>query len=239
MSMHTLAEKSPGAREILTRDSPFSYVCGQCNRCCVNKIIKLNPYEVARLATNRGISTTEFIRTYTMAHGTVLNMTPKGECVFRSEQGCRVHPDRPLVCRLYPLGRHVSASGEERFSVLPPHPQSEGTFSRSGTVAAYLHAQGAAPYIASIDTYLALLGRLLAALQRSERVSSRATRPRSARSVKKDPGAQAGLEMLDMDLVVSEYCARESTLPPGDPDDKMAVHIRALESMLKTLEKGG
>jgi Fe-S-cluster containining protein len=130
------AKKKEKEKMLLRPDSPFSYVCGQC-RCCVDKLIKLNPYEVARLAANPGISTTEFIRTCTMAKGAVLKMNRRGECLFRTSKGCSVHPDRPLVCRLYPLGRHAPASsGEEVFSLL-----SEGRVGRDGTVADYLRTQ--------------------------------------------------------------------------------------------------
>ena len=34
----------------MTRASPFSYVCNACKRCCRNKAIRVNPYEILRLA---------------------------------------------------------------------------------------------------------------------------------------------------------------------------------------------
>jgi hypothetical protein len=87
------------------RDSAFSYTCHACSRCCHDKIIHLNPYEVARLAENRGVSTTEFLARYTENNGTALRRVEDGACVFLTPQGCGVHPDQPLVCRLYPLER--------------------------------------------------------------------------------------------------------------------------------------
>lgn len=224
----------------LCRNSPFSYVCLQCNRCCTNKIIKLNPYEVARLAANMGISTTDFIRNYTLAHGTVLKMTGKGECIFHTSSGCRVHADRPLVCRLYPLGRHVAAKGEESFSLLPPHPQSEGIFGHEGTVADYLKEQGAEPYIHSVDQYLSLLARMLSALHSDcttaagEASSTSGGAPKDA-----DQSVRTGLEWLDMDLLVSAYCASNGLEMPVSADEKMKFHIHAIETQINSIEKGG
>ena len=116
------------------RASPFAYVCRACNRCCYLKAIQVGPYEVLRLARNRSISTTEFLSTYTEAGGTFLRVRPDGACVFLTEKGCGVHPDRPLVCRLYPLGRLVDAEGRERFADLPPHPETAGLYGGVGTV---------------------------------------------------------------------------------------------------------
>ena len=241
----SLAEKTPARAEgnekkLLRRDSRFSYACRQCNRCCSRKIIKLNPYEVARLSANRGISTTDFIRTFTLAHGTVLKLTDSGDCIFRTPRGCAVHPDRPLVCRLYPLGRHVGANGEESFSLLPPHPESEGVFGREGTVADYLDAQDAEPYMDSVGQYLALLGRMLTALRAAGPDATGEVPPAQGRSPEKaDPGVRIGLEWLDMDLLVADHCARRGMPVPSTTEDKMAIHIQAVEARLDRLSKGG
>jgi hypothetical protein len=63
-----------------TGDSAFAYTCHACRRCCHDKIIHLNPYEVARLAQNRGIGTTEFLTHYTAA-ATALKRVEGGACV--------------------------------------------------------------------------------------------------------------------------------------------------------------
>jgi hypothetical protein len=59
-------------------------------------------------------------------------------CIFLNQQGCGVHPDRPLACRLYPLARWVDADGTECFGHLTPHPKTEGIYGTSATVADYL-----------------------------------------------------------------------------------------------------
>src|ERR1700742_2710903 len=76
----------------MTRASPFSYVCNACNRCCRNKAIRANPYEILRLARRLRFSTTEFIERNMEAGGTVLRSNENGNCVFLGEHGCTVHP---------------------------------------------------------------------------------------------------------------------------------------------------
>jgi Fe-S-cluster containining protein len=236
----TSAKAEGSEKKLLRRDSPFSYVCRQCNRCCSKKIIKLNPYEVARLSANRGISTTNLIRTFTLAHGTVLKLTDSGECIFHTPQGCVVHPDRPLVCRLYPLGRHVGANGEESFSLLPPHPESAGVFGHDGTIADYLELQGAGPYIDSVGKYLSLLSHMLSALRADGAVEAKETLPVQNRSPERtDAGVRIGLEWLDMDLLVSDFCAHRGLSVPTRPEEKMTIHIRAIETKFDHLSQGG
>src|SRR5262249_23046631 len=122
--------------------------------CCHHKRIQLNPYELARLARNRGLTTTEFRAAWTEdGAGQVLRQTETGACVFLGAEGCTVHPDRPLVCRLYPLGRHVLADGSETFSHVEPHPQSRGNLTNTGTIADFLEAQGAGPFMEAADMY--------------------------------------------------------------------------------------
>ena len=75
------------------RDSAFSYTCHACNRCCHNKAIRVNPYEILRLARYLGLSTTHFIERHTEAGGTVLRPNENGDCDFLGERGCSVHPD--------------------------------------------------------------------------------------------------------------------------------------------------
>src|SRR5215203_1022133 len=113
----------------------FGYECRRCLRCCHDKRIQVNPYEIARLARRLGTTTTTFSAAFTQqGAGTALDQTEGGACVFLGPEGCTVHPDRPLVCRLYPLGRHRLADGTESFSHLEPHPQTEGRYSRDGTI---------------------------------------------------------------------------------------------------------
>src|SRR5262245_42571997 len=131
-----------------SRSETFGYVCHRCSRCCRNKDIQVNPYEVARLARARNETARQFRAAWTI-DGTVLRRKSDGSCVFLGPQGCEVHADRPLVCRLYPLGRHLRSDGSEYFTIQKGHPLSEGEFTERGTIAHYLEAQGVEPYIAA------------------------------------------------------------------------------------------
>jgi Fe-S-cluster containining protein len=218
------------------RDSPFSYECHACSRCCYDKVIQLNPYEVARLARNRGIGTTEFLARFTERSGTALRRTEEGACVFLTPQGCGVHPDRPLVCRLYPLGRRVTANGEETFREVKPHPQTEGVYGENGTVQDFLDRQGVQPFIEAVDRYVEVVVRMSAALTQSEAED---------RQLKQDVEEAVGQllqgnnedtpKWIDMDLVVSRFCATPGVSIPSDVSVKMAVHLRALEEWIGSL----
>jgi Fe-S-cluster containining protein len=130
----------------LQRDSPFSFKCQICSSCCYNKIIRVSPYEALRLARNLGLTTPEFYEICTEGGSAVLRIKPDAGCIFLTAKGCSVHPDRPLVCRLYPLGQIVDKDGKEKFGSMPPHPDCLGLYGSEGTVENYLESQGVQPY---------------------------------------------------------------------------------------------
>jgi Fe-S-cluster containining protein len=125
----------------LSRESPFFFKCQRCCVCCSNRTIRLGSYEILRLSRNLGITIGAFLQTFCEDKSTILRNKPDGGCIFLAPQGCGVHPDRPLVCRLYPLGVLWGAEGEERFANMPPHPDCLGYLSDEGTVADYLASQ--------------------------------------------------------------------------------------------------
>jgi len=216
------------------RSSPFSYDCHACRRCCHDKVIRLNPYEVARLAQSRGLSTTKFLSQYTGAQGTTLKQVDQGACVFLTPDGCGVHADRPLVCRLYPLGRRVTADGRETFHELAPHPETEGVYGLNGTVDDFLAGQGAAPFIEAVDRYVEVVGRMSAVLNaRIRHDAGLDTRVRNAVSGALAGDAHDGSDWIDMDAVVGEYCHRQGMTVPVDVPSKMAIHIQAIEERLQ------
>ncbi len=71
---------------------------------CPGNRVPLNPYEVARMARNRGITTGEFIRRYMDEKSPFLAVDPNGACIFHGPEGCGVGSDRPLTCRLAGTG---------------------------------------------------------------------------------------------------------------------------------------
>lgn len=42
------------------RAEAFGYTCNRCTNCCRNKLIQVNPYEIARLARHKGVGTSAF-----------------------------------------------------------------------------------------------------------------------------------------------------------------------------------
>ncbi len=221
----------PVCKSGLERTSPFGYTCHRCLGCCRFKKIQLNPYEIARLAKNRGLSTTDFIGRYTTNGGTVLRFDEEGTCVFLDDRGCSVHPDRPLVCRLYPLGRHVHFLGVEYFNQMASEPGCRGVFHDNGTVAQYLDEQGAEPFMHAADLYLDLLRRLLDALQDQEMEPPYCEKVlETVRMVSERPEGGHDLSWIDMDRAVGDYC-RQTGLPvPDEIEAKMAMHVKAVRA---------
>jgi Fe-S-cluster containining protein len=209
----------------LKRSSAYSYVCKACNRCCRNYFIRVNPYEILRLAQFLNLSATDFIEKYVTPE-TALVHKEDDTCIFLGPHGCSVHSARPLVCRVYPLGRHISGSGEEHFFHMEPHPATEGVYGEEGTVGDYLNSQGALPFMEAADRYLSVFHRyyqVLAELPKDE-LSIGGTAE----------SALAGTllpELLNPEKAVAglSFCNGKSNL---DPDVAMDLHLEVLEAWL-------
>lgn len=201
----------------LIRSSPYSYQCGACGRCCRDKLIQVNPYEIARLAAKLGISTTAFIEQH--LDGVYLRRREDGTCTFLNEQGCSVHDARPLVCRLYPLGRNVSEAGEESFRHLAPHPQTMGTYGEQAAVQDWISAQGAQPFIDAVDAYLDLFYRLFKVIEQHEGSSH------GVQDWPQQPNAMTVPEWLDIDLSL----VNEPDQSAVTTDQRMQFHIQQLK----------
>jgi uncharacterized protein len=219
----------PVCKTGLDRHSVFGFSCSRCLACCRNKKIQLNPYEIARLADNRGLSTAGLISQYTTSGGAFLRFGQDGACVFLNGQGCSVHSDRPLVCRLYPLGRRVEFSGPETFSQIDPDKECKGIFHEEGSIEDYLEEQGALPFMCAADKYLELLWFLLDILSGHKIEPSEAKAiVQVVRDLDNDDPINQQAFWLDMDAAVGEYC-RENGIPaPTDLNEKMVIHIKAV-----------
>jgi Fe-S-cluster containining protein len=218
----------PVLKHGLNRDSAFGFSCGRCIGCCRHKKIQLNPYEIARMASHLGISTTDFIKQYTVS-GTVLKNREDDTCIFLKTNGCSIHHDRPLVCRLYPLGRHIRHPWVETFSQFEPEPGCKGTFNQGGTIEKYLEAQGASVFMRAADLYLELLCFLL------ETIKDKTLSPTQAETVLKTvSGITEGradendLMWIDMDRTITDFCRQSGTPIPITIDERMAIHITAV-----------
>jgi Fe-S-cluster containining protein len=217
---------SPSPQQRQARSEAFGYVCHRCSRCCYDKIIQVNPYEIARLARNRGQTTSEFRDAWTDdGLGTVLRRREDGACVFLGSEGCTAHPDRPLVCRIYPLGRHVAADGTERWSHSTPHPLTEGVYSKDGSVADYLAQQDAGDFIRAADDYTQWLRRA------GEALEAAGVGPEAAVD-----GAKA--DLLDMDGAITAHCAATGEAEPAGIEARKALHLTILYNSLVAFAGG-
>jgi Fe-S-cluster containining protein len=223
---------------LLNRKSAFSYTCHRCSRFCYHKQIQVNPYEIARLARNKGISTTDFIASYLEPGKPYLDNHSDGACVLLTEEGCGVHADRPLVCRIYPLEQRVTGEGVESFHHAKPHPMTEGVYGREGTIEDFLLAQGVMPFLEVRDRYVTMVYRLLDLL--AEDVDhSREVYEITTHTLKDDAAIQAALRTwLDLDAVVAQYCLNHGLEEPADLDARLNMYLTAMEAWIAHLLEG-
>ena len=90
--------------------------CNGCSRCChgMGNSIILDPYDVYRMTTGMGKSMQELLAAsveLNVVDGVILpNLKMQGAeeaCAYLDGEGrCSIHPYRPGICRLFPLGRY-------------------------------------------------------------------------------------------------------------------------------------
>jgi hypothetical protein len=229
----------------LDRKTPFSFACRACGRCCSGKIIMTGPHEVLGLARLLGVSTTEFLARYGDHGGTALRFGDDGRCPFVSAEGCRVHPRRPLVCRLYPLGRATDGEGRESFALHPKEEGCRGEFGTDGTIADFLDSQGVAPYIEWSVRYGELYRRMLGLLEKLDvevKIEASAAGGGSGGAGPADEGEGREADRApispwqDVDASLADYCAARGMAVPGGIEDAIAIHLRAMSEWLDDLE---
>jgi hypothetical protein len=162
----------------------------------------------------------------------VLATRADGSCVFLEGAGCSVHADRPLVCRLYPLGRVVHSTGGETFVEVQPHPESEGVYGEDGTVAEFIESQGALPYLDAASRYYRVLARMVELLSRQP--DAPPTLDEALAEVESPAGADPS---MDVDGLVADYCRRHARPVPDDVEAKVALHLDALSDWLDEIER--
>lgn len=221
----------------LKRDSPFSFKCQVCSACCQNKAIRIAPYEALRLARNLKIATTEVYRAYTEEGGIILRNQPDGRCIFLDSRGCGVHPDRPLVCRLFPLGQIVDSQGVAKYASMPLHPDCLGLLGTDGTVESYLESQGALSYFRYDQVYSAVYEKIIGKLSATKPVAKALSQPSNLPEGDLCPASPGSLlsPWLDIDASVASYCRRKRRVKPESLDETIALHIQALEEWIAEL----
>lgn len=122
-------------------DGRFQFSCHRgisCfTHCCAKLRLILTPYDIIRMKKRLALSSDVFLEEYTDAFpmhdspfpGVLLRMRPDAEarCPFVTERGCSIYEDRPVACRLYPVGTatlFLPSDGGRRdrfFLVREPH----------------------------------------------------------------------------------------------------------------------
>ncbi len=144
----------------LDESDPIQLACGtegcKANCCKASAPIILNPYEIAMICRESGLSYEEFLDIVDTdrANGFPLVMLPRNPvCHFWSDRGCRIYAGRPLACRLFPLGRLFD--GGRSYLVLPERNICTGLVpAPSETVADFLRRQETARYIQMADRWI-------------------------------------------------------------------------------------
>lgn len=91
----------------------FTFTCKYdiCNKCCSAKNLELSPYDIFRICQQQNMTTIDLHNQYTK-----FTLNPKiniPRCLLKTDpickfnkQGktCMIYENRPLVCRLYPIG---------------------------------------------------------------------------------------------------------------------------------------
>ncbi|MDO4326270.1 MAG: YkgJ family cysteine cluster protein [bacterium] len=116
----------PGGR-LYTSNDMVKVGCGDCegcSTCCegMGQSVVLTPWDVFQMVRGSGKTVTELFQDFIEFHveeGMIvpnLQMTEERDaCVFLSAQGrCMIHPFRPGICRLFPLGRKYGEKGGEK-----------------------------------------------------------------------------------------------------------------------------
>jgi Fe-S-cluster containining protein len=155
----------------LTLADNLPLTCSRSGACCHGKTVRLNPWELACLAEAKGLIPRAFRDRYCDFGGIHLRFDgapgwrQQSACSqYVPDSGCSVHSGRPLVCRLYPLGR-LRQGGELLYmhqgSDLPCLEGCPEVLQLPRlSVAAYIEEQAAKRFEVAQDAYLELMQNL-------------------------------------------------------------------------------
>lgn len=155
----------------LTLDTVLPLTCSRRGTCCHGNQVLLNPWELARLAHEKNLSSSEFRAAFCIQGGSVLHFNGekdhrgKAACGLYTENfGCSVHTARPLACRLFPLGRQVQHETAEYIFQGTTFPCLNGCSEVLDlpkiTLADYLEGQETADFELAQDAYLEIMQNL-------------------------------------------------------------------------------
>ena len=155
---------SPVVPSMVGPDHVIQFSChkgiGCWNACCSNIDISLTPYDIIRLKKRLGISSTEFLKDYTVPYemekdgiaGVKFRPVENGTaCRFMKPEGCAVYEDRPTACRYYPVAllsmrKQDEYTDTEAYAIVQePHCKGHDEHRRV-TIADYRKEQGVEEY---------------------------------------------------------------------------------------------
>lgn len=98
--------------EIIKEDKKFKFKCKKCGFCCDNTIIQLYPFDIYNICKTLNLTTqelhksnfTKFLLDENQIPRCILNNKPN--CKFKVNNLCEIYEDRPLRCKLFPIGRY-------------------------------------------------------------------------------------------------------------------------------------
>ncbi len=152
----------------LTLTDELPLTCTRSGTCCHGKTVRLNPWELARMAEEKGLTPRAFRDHYCDLGGIqlrfdgALGWKQQPACSqYAPDLGCSVHAGRPLVCRLYPLGRRKQGGEQSYLYQGRDFPCLEGCADVLDlprlTVAAYIEGQDVKRFEVAQDAYLELM----------------------------------------------------------------------------------
>jgi Fe-S-cluster containining protein len=152
--------------KVLADSATFHLSCGEngcVSNCCTKSApIVLNPYEIALICRETGMSYEDLLDIVDTgrARGFPLVMLPRyPACHFFTGKGCGIYGARPLACRLFPLGRVFD--GGTSYIVHPGVNACGGIASApSRTVGDYLRSQDVDAQIRMADRWIEFVSAL-------------------------------------------------------------------------------
>lgn len=158
-------------RQISTRlniNDKHPLTCSRAGACCYGNVVMLNPWELSCLAKEKKVTTKEFCNLYCDFGGISLRFD--GKVGWKNQKacsqyienfGCSVHLQRPLACRLYPLGRQKQSDEVHYIYEGDKFPCLEGCPEVSQlphlSVSEYLKEQGTTKFEKAQDEYLEIM----------------------------------------------------------------------------------
>ncbi len=131
-TLSRIEERFGGINRFLDREDKFRFTCDKSGTCCKNRFdspIMVAPYDAYRIQERLKINFEEFISKYVdriLGSESQLPMMllkfPKNEigqdkCVFLKSSHCDIYDDRPIVCRMFPVGRFTDKEMNSYFFI--------------------------------------------------------------------------------------------------------------------------